>query len=73
VGGRTLYPVYRDFFKETAKALKKLEEHLSIECVVENLVGGLPRLVAAKDRPAEYPNRYTRMIVSNIPYVSSRL
>lgn len=67
MGGRTLYPVYRDFFMETAKALKKLENHVSIECVVESLISGLPRLVHAKDRPAGYPSTYTRMIVSNIP------
>ncbi|KAH6889594.1 hypothetical protein BKA70DRAFT_1329301 [Coprinopsis sp. MPI-PUGE-AT-0042] len=65
--GRTLYLVYREFFKETAKALKRLEDHVTIECVVENLVGGLSRLVTAKDRPSAYPSTYTRMIVSNIP------
>ncbi|KAH6899382.1 hypothetical protein BKA70DRAFT_1314259 [Coprinopsis sp. MPI-PUGE-AT-0042] len=57
--GRSIYMILR--------SLHAMKNNFTIECVVENLFGGLPRLFVSQDRPSGYPKKYTRMFLSNIP------
>ncbi|KAH6889592.1 hypothetical protein BKA70DRAFT_1329294 [Coprinopsis sp. MPI-PUGE-AT-0042] len=65
--GRSIYKILRSFFGSVSKGLHAMKNNFTIECVVENLFGGLPRLFVSQDRPSGYPKKYTRMFLSNIP------
>lgn len=64
------FGVMTHFFAMVAASLARLKNVLTIEMVVEDVISGVPRLLAGDlppRRPASFPRNYTRMWLSNVP------
>lgn len=57
------------FFKEVADALLALRSHITLEIIVGGLSEELAKMRFGGDvtRPKEFPRKYTRMWLSNVP------
>ena len=57
------------FFEEAAAALEALGSSITIECIVGGLSEELAKMRYGGDltRPKEFPRKYTRMWLSNVP------
>ena len=56
------------FFDAAAAAVKKLKDHICIEFLGGEINAELSKITLGVDRrPAEFPRKYTRMWLSNIP------
>lgn len=64
------FGVMTHFFAMVAASLAKVKGVPTIEMVVGDLISGVPRLLAGDlppMRPASFPQKYTRMWLSNVP------
>ncbi|KAG2023880.1 hypothetical protein CC2G_001486 [Coprinopsis cinerea AmutBmut pab1-1] len=69
---RTVFYVFKQFFIRVIAALRALRGRLVVEIAVDDVITGLPRIFADSARPKTYPNKFTRMWLSNVPCVISR-
>lgn len=67
--GPGAFSVVSGFFRHVVDAVRKLGEGLKIELVLEDVVSGLPKLISGDlgERPVNFPVRFTRMWLSNVP------
>ena len=64
------FGIMTHFFAMVAASLARLKNVLTIEMVVGDLISGVPRLLAGDflpKRPTSFPQKYTRMWLSNVP------
>ncbi|EFI28567.1 hypothetical protein CC1G_13594 [Coprinopsis cinerea okayama7 len=64
---RTVFYVFKQFFIRVIAALRALRGKLVVEIAVDDVITGLPRIFADSSRPKTYPNKFTRMWLSNVP------
>ena len=67
--GPIVFSVVSGFFRHVVDAIRKLGERFTIELVLEDVVSGLPKLFSGDlgERPVDFPMRFTRMWLSNVP------
>ncbi len=63
------FDVCSTFFENVAAALKTLEQHITLEFRVGELCKELAMMRCGGDgtRPDDFPKKYTRMWLSNVP------
>lgn len=58
------------FFDNVVTALRALEGHVVLEVIHDDLSAALSKIrVGAEARPAEFPRKFMRMWLSNVPWV----
>lgn len=65
----TAWDTFSTFFDEIANALEGLEGHITLELTAGGLSEELAKMRLGGDgtRPANFPTKYTRMWLSNVP------
>ena len=73
--GNAGFAVTSQFFDQAADALAQLQKTLMIEIVVGDVITGVAKLFNGElgRRPPKFPKEYSRMFLSNVPYVSKSL
>lgn len=67
--GTTAFAITAQFFELVANSMWVLQNTLKLEVVVSDVFTGTTRLLAGDlgKRPKEFPDRYSRMWLSNVP------
>lgn len=67
--GLTGFAITTQFFELVTNAMRKLQDTLTLEIVVPDVITGTSKLISGQlgYRPQESPARYTRMWLSNVP------
>ncbi|EIW51999.1 uncharacterized protein TRAVEDRAFT_136302 [Trametes versicolor FP-101664 SS1] len=65
----TAWDIFSTFFDEIVNALKGLKGHITVELIAGGLSEELAKMRLGGDgtRPANFPTKYTRMWLSNVP------
>ncbi|RDX52493.1 hypothetical protein OH76DRAFT_161993 [Lentinus brumalis] len=66
---KTAWDVFNPYFEEVAAALKALESNVVLEFTMGELCAELAKMRHSNDtgRPRDFPTKYTRMWLSNVP------
>lgn len=68
--GSNAYDLTAQFFDLVVDSIGALEEGLTLEIMVGDLMAGTSKLIAGDlslSRPESFPKKYTRMWLSNVP------
>lgn len=67
--GPGAFSVVSGFFRHVVDAVRKLGEGLKVELLLDDVVSALPKLISGDlgERPVNFPVRFTRIWLSNVP------